>query len=206
MSKKERETCELEMDFKKSLLLPSSLSNDDIISSRSGLKTRFKNDVFWSEIGRHTSTKNSLKHPPPPPSHPRSLLCARETNEKLITHNQLSRKQRHAQKYPSPRHQSTSAKNKCLEAIFIAVLWVCMKIIAAKGAFLVGCFKTRVARQDKIREGTGGRPGHLIKLYFSHANKAYVIVVVVVNIYEGSIPRPNLLSFYKSSFKEKMPL
>ena len=80
-----------------------------------------------------------------------------------------------------------------------------MRIIAAKGAFLVGCFQTRVACQDKMREGKGGRPGHLIKLYFSHANKAYV-VVVVVNIWEGSIARPNLLSFYISSFKEKMLL
>ena len=55
-----------------------------------------------------------------------------------------------------------------------------MRIIAAKGAFLVGCFQTRVACQDKMREGKGGRPGHLVKLYFSHANKAYVVVVVVV--------------------------
>ena len=55
-----------------------------------------------------------------------------------------------------------------------------MRIIAAKGAFLVGCFQTRVACQYKMREGKGGRPGHLIKLYsVSHANKAYVVVVVV---------------------------
>ena len=45
-----------------------------------------------------------------------------------------------------------------------------MKIIAAKGAFLVGCFKTRVARQDKIREGKGGRPGHL---------KSYILVMQI---------------------------
>ena len=87
MSKKERETCELEMDFKKSLLLPSSLSNDDIISSRSGLKTRVKNDVFWSEIGRHTSTKNSLKHPAPPPRVILVAFCVRErlTKNLLLT-------------------------------------------------------------------------------------------------------------------------
>ena len=46
----------------------------------------------------------------------------------------------------------------------------------------MGCFQTRVACQDKIREGKGGRPGHLIKLFFSHANIAYVVDVVVVNI------------------------
>ena len=57
-----------------------------------------------------------------------------------------------------------------------------MRIIAAKGAFLVGCFQTRVACQDKMPEGKGGRPGHLIKLYFSHENIAYVVDVVVVNI------------------------
>ena len=57
-----------------------------------------------------------------------------------------------------------------------------MRIIAARGASLVGCFQTRVACQDKIRERKGGRPGHLIKLYFSHANIAYVVDVVVVNI------------------------
>jgi len=32
MSKKEREICELEMDFKKSFMLLSNLSNDDMIS------------------------------------------------------------------------------------------------------------------------------------------------------------------------------
>ena len=32
MSKKEREMCEFEMDFKKSFMLLSNLSNDDMIS------------------------------------------------------------------------------------------------------------------------------------------------------------------------------
>ena len=32
MSKKEREICELEKDFKKSFMLLSNLSNDDMIS------------------------------------------------------------------------------------------------------------------------------------------------------------------------------
>ena len=55
-----------------------------------------------------------------------------------------------------------------------------MRIIAAEGAFLVGCFQTRVACQDKMREGKGGRPGHLIKLYFSHANKAMLLLLLLL--------------------------
>ena len=51
MSEKEREICEFEMDFKKSFMLFSNLSNDDMISLRPGLKTGAKNDIFSSEIG-----------------------------------------------------------------------------------------------------------------------------------------------------------
>ena len=76
MSKKEREIWEFEMDFKKYFCYCSYLvylSNDDIISSRTGLKTGVKNDISWSEIGsgfwrtgRHAPTKNSHEYPPPP--------------------------------------------------------------------------------------------------------------------------------------------
>ena len=33
------------------LRISAVLSNDDIISSKPGLKTGVKNDIFWSEIG-----------------------------------------------------------------------------------------------------------------------------------------------------------
>ena len=44
-----------------------------------------------------------------------------------------------------------------------------MRNIAAKGAFLVGGFQTRVACQDKIREGKGGEAGALDKVIFRKA-------------------------------------
>ena len=61
MCKKEKETCEFEMDFKKSLLFSAVLSNDDIISSKPGLKTGVKNDIFWSDIG--SDLENRAAHP-----------------------------------------------------------------------------------------------------------------------------------------------
>ena len=52
MSKKERETCEFEMDLKNFFCLRSNLSSDNIISAnRPGLKTGVENCIFWSEIG-----------------------------------------------------------------------------------------------------------------------------------------------------------
>jgi len=68
MCKKERETCEFEMYFKKSLLFSAVLSNDEIISSRPGLKTGVKNDIFWSEIGSGFGEPGGT----PPPRIPRS--------------------------------------------------------------------------------------------------------------------------------------
>ena len=61
MSKKEREICEFEMEFKKYFFCcRSNLSNDDIITEipvlkteigfyRPGLKTGVKNDIIWSK-------------------------------------------------------------------------------------------------------------------------------------------------------------
>ena len=44
MSKKEREICEFEMDFKKSLCWYSNLSNDNIILLTLSLKTGVENN------------------------------------------------------------------------------------------------------------------------------------------------------------------
>ena len=64
----------------------SILSNDDIISSRSGLKTGVKNDVFWSEIGRHASTRIPWSTPSPP-GVTLVAICVRErlTTSLLLT-------------------------------------------------------------------------------------------------------------------------
>ena len=55
MSKKEREICQLEKDFKKFFCCRSdplsNHDNDDITYQRPGLKTSVKNDIFWPEIG-----------------------------------------------------------------------------------------------------------------------------------------------------------
>jgi len=74
MSKKERETYEFEMNFKK-IFIVAVLSNDDIISSRPclktgpGLKTGVKSDIFWSEIGSVFGEPGSI----PQPRIPRSI-------------------------------------------------------------------------------------------------------------------------------------
>ena len=69
MSKKEREMCDYEMDFKKSFFCYfSNLSNDDKISWRPGLKTGMKSANFWSELGSGFGELGST----PPPGLPRN--------------------------------------------------------------------------------------------------------------------------------------
>ena len=66
MSKKERETYEFEMNFKK-IFIVAVLSNDDIISSRPclktgpGLKKGVKNDIFGLKWGQ--DLENRAAHP-----------------------------------------------------------------------------------------------------------------------------------------------
>ena len=62
MSKKEREMCDYEMDFKKSFF------DDDKISWRPGLKTGMKSANFWSELGSGFGELGST----PPPGLPRN--------------------------------------------------------------------------------------------------------------------------------------
>jgi len=80
MSKKERETCELEMDFKKSYdCYCSSLSNDDTICSRSGLKTGVKNRAA------HLHQEFPEIRPPPTTTTPGITLAAIFVRERLTT-------------------------------------------------------------------------------------------------------------------------
>ena len=78
-NKKERLTCELEIDFTKTFRLRSNLSNDNIISAfaRSEKRYRFiearsqnrcENCNFWSEIGSGFGEQGGT----PPPTIPRS--------------------------------------------------------------------------------------------------------------------------------------
>ena len=68
-------------DFKKKTFCwCSNLSNDDIISWRTGLKMGVKNDIFWSEIG------SGFWEPcgTPPPRIPRNTPLAL-TEDRVIT-------------------------------------------------------------------------------------------------------------------------
>ena len=71
MSEKEREICEFEMNFKKSFMLRSNLSNDDMISWRPGLKTGAKNDIFSPDIGSGFVEPGGIRPRKIPRSNPR---------------------------------------------------------------------------------------------------------------------------------------
>ena len=72
-TEKEKVIYEFEVDFKKSFIWRSNLSNDDIISYRPGLKTlpSVENEIFWSEIGSGFGEPGGILPPRIPRSTPR---------------------------------------------------------------------------------------------------------------------------------------
>ena len=62
------------MDLKNVFCWRCKLSNDDIISQRSGLKTGVENDMFWSEIGPGFKTRGGTRPPRFPRSTPSRVL------------------------------------------------------------------------------------------------------------------------------------
>ena len=63
MNKNGRVTYKFEVEFKKVFSWRCKLSNNDIISSRSGLKTGVENEMFWSEMGSGFKAEDGT--PPP---------------------------------------------------------------------------------------------------------------------------------------------